>query len=326
MSKETMSRRDALKLGFVGAGAAMLATNAMAAAPTEKDVKFDEEYDVIIIGTGFAGLSAAAKAAERGYKVLILEKMGRVGGNSVINGGAFAVPMNKDQAAFGIKDSKELFIGDALKAGLGINHVEMLETIFARAQETLDFTIKCGAKYQLGKKPTWFGGHSVNRTIVTENMSGSAIIQPMAAFVEKLPGCKLVTRAKMDDFVMSNDGTSVIGVTARINYRFDNKLLSDDMENKTGEKKVFRAKKGVILASGGFSMDKVFRKLQDPRIAEDMDATNHDGATAGALLKAFQIGALPVHIDWIQQGPWACLLYTSPSPRDRTRSRMPSSA
>jgi len=306
MSQETMSRRDALKLGMVGAGAAMLAaTNAMAAAPTEKDVKFDEEYDVIVIGTGFAGLAAAAKAAERGYKVLILEKMGRVGGNSVINGGAFAVPMNKDQKTFGIVDSKELFIKDALKAGLGINHVEMLELIADRAQETLDFTIKCGAKYQLGKKPTWFGGHSVNRTIVTENMSGSAIIQPMAAFVEKLPGCKLVTRAKMDDFVMSNDGTAVIGVTARINYRFDNKLHNDDIENKTGEKKVFRAKKGVVLASGGFSMDKDFRKLQDPRIADDMDATNHEGATAGALLKAFQIGALPVHIDWIQQGPWA---------------------
>ena len=77
MSQEKMSRRDALKLGVIGAGAAMLgATNAMAAAPTEKDVKFDEEYDVIIIGTGFAGLAAAAKAAERGYKVLILEKMG----------------------------------------------------------------------------------------------------------------------------------------------------------------------------------------------------------------------------------------------------------
>ncbi|ACZ13096.1 flavocytochrome c [Sulfurospirillum deleyianum] len=306
MSQETMSRRDALKFGVLGAGAAMLtASQAMAAAPMEKDVKFDEEYDVIVIGSGFAGLAAAAKAAERGLKVLILEKMGRVGGNSVINGGAFAVPMNPDQAAFGIKDSKELFINDALKAGLGINHVEMLETIFARALETFDFTVKCGAKYQTGKKPTWFGGHSVNRTIVTENMSGSAIIQPMAAFVEKLPGCKLLTRAKFDDFVMSNDGTSVLGVTARINYRFDKKLISDDMENTSGEKKVFRAKKGVILASGGFSMDKIYRKMQDPRIAYDQDATNHDGATAGALLKAFQIGALPIHIDWIQQGPWA---------------------
>ena len=300
-----MSRRDALKFGVVGAGAAMLtAVNAMAAAPTEKDVKFDEEYDVIVIGTGFSGLSAAAKAAERGYKVLIIEKMGRVGGNSVINGGGMAVPNSAIQKKYGIVDSGELFIKDCLKAGLGINHVEMLETIVARSNDALDFALKCGAKFQ-DVKPAWFGGHSAPRTLVTENMSGSGIIQPMAAFVEKLPGCKILTRTKMDDFVMSNDGTSVLGVTVRINYRFDNKLLSDDVENKTGEKKVYKAKKGVILATGGFSMDKVYRKMQDPRIADDQDATNHDGATAGALLKAFQIGAFPVHIDWIQQGPWA---------------------
>ena len=305
MSQETMSRRDALKFGMMGAGAAMLsAANAMAAAPMEKDVKFDEEYDVIVIGTGFSGLAAAAKAAERGYKVLILEKMGRVGGNSVINGGGMAVPMNKYQKKHGIEDSGEKFIADCLKAGLGINHVELLETIVKRSNDALEFALKCGAKFQ-DVKPAWFGGHSVARTLVTENMSGSGIIQPMAAFVEKLPGCKILTRAKMDDFVMSNDGLSVLGVTARINYKFDKNLLSDDIENKSGEKKVYRAKKGVILASGGFSMDKIFRKIQDPRIAEDQDATNHDGATAGALLKAFQIGAMPVHIDWIQQGPWA---------------------
>ncbi|MCD8477106.1 MAG: flavocytochrome c [Sulfurospirillum sp.] len=305
MSKEMMSRRDALKLGVLGAGAAMLtASQAMAAAPTEKDVKFDEEYDVIVVGTGFSGLAAASKAAERGYKVLILEKMGRVGGNSVINGGGMAVPMNKYQKKHGIEDSGDKFIADCLKAGLGINHVEMLQTIVKRSNDALEFALKCGAKFQ-DVKPAWFGGHSAPRTLVTENMSGSGIIQPMAAFVEKLPGCKILTRAKMDDFVMSNDGTAVLGVTARINYRFDKNLLNDDIENKSGEKKVYRAKKGVILASGGFAMDKVFRKMQDPRIAEDQDATNHDGATAGAMLKAFQIGAMPVHIDWIQQGPWA---------------------
>ena len=306
MSKEMMSRRDALKFGALGAvGMAMMgATNAMAAAPTEKDVKFDEEYDVIVIGTGFAGLAAAAKAAERGYKVLILEKMGRVGGNSVINGGGMAVPNSTWQKKYGIEDSGEKFIADCLKAGLGINHVELLETIVKRAQDALDFSIKCGAKWQ-DVKPAWFGGHSVPRSLVTENMSGSGVIQPMAAFVEKLPGCKLMTKTKFDDFVMSNDGTAVLGVTARINYKFDKNLYNDDVENKSGEKKVYRAKKGVILASGGFSMDRSYRKIQDPRMTPDMDSTNHDGATAGALLKAFQIGAIPVHISWIQEGPWA---------------------
>ncbi len=97
MKTENISRREALRMGALGAaGLAMFGgINAMASeTPKAKDVKFDEEYDVIVIGTGFAGLAAAAKAAQRGLSVLILEKMGRIGGNSVINGGGMAVPNN----------------------------------------------------------------------------------------------------------------------------------------------------------------------------------------------------------------------------------------
>jgi flavocytochrome c len=304
MKKETLSRRDALKFGALGAGLAVFgASNAFAAAPLEKDVKFDEEYDVIVIGTGFAGLAAAAKAAERGLSVLVLEKMGRIGGNSVINGGGMAVPNMPLQKKHGIEDSNERFIEDCLKAGLGINHLELLETIANRATEAFEFSVKCGAKWQ-DVKPAWFGGHSVARTVVTENMSGSGVIQPMVEFVEKLPGCKIYRRTKFDDFVLNAEGR-VVGVAVRTNYRFDNKLLNDDLENTTGDKKAYKAKRGVILASGGFGADRMYRKLQDPRITDDADTTNHSGATAWAMLKAFQIGALPVQVDWIQFGPWA---------------------
>ena len=304
MEKSKLSRRDALKgvasLGLL-AGASTLMANE---SPKAKDVKFDESYDVVVIGSGFAGLAAATKAAQRGLKVLVIEKMGRLGGNSTINGGAFAVPNNDDQKKFGIKDSKELFIKDCLKAGLGLNHVELLEVIANRAQEALDFAESCGAKFQRGKEPTWFGGHSVPRTIVTQNMSGSGIIHPMASFAQKLPGCKIERRVKFDDFILDENG-AVVGIWARKNYKFDNKAFSDDVENKSGKKVAIKANRGVVLASGGFSADKYYRKLQDPRIEYTQDNTNQKGATAGALLSAFKIGAFPVHVGWIQQGPWA---------------------
>ncbi len=306
MKTENISRRQALRMGALGAaGIAMFGgVNAMASeTPKAKDVKFDESYDVIVIGTGFAGLAAAAKAAQRGLSVLIVEKMGRIGGNSVINGGGMAVPNNHLQKKHGIKDSNELFIKDCLKAGLGINHVELLETIANRAFDAFNFSVECGAKWQ-DVKPAWFGGHSVARTIVTENMSGSGVIKPMTKFVQALPGCKIVRRTKFDQFVLDDNGR-VVGITARTGYRFDSKLLSDDKDNKTGTPVAYGAKKGVILAAGGFAADKYFRKLQDPRLGVDQDATNHKGATAGALLEAFKIGAMPIHIGWIQQGPWA---------------------
>ena len=111
--QEQMSRRDLLKLGVAGAGALALgAVNVQASALNAKDVKFDEEWDVIIIGSGFAGLAAGLKAAQKGSKVLILEKMGRIGGNSVINGGGIALANKPVQAKTNIKDSKELFNAD----------------------------------------------------------------------------------------------------------------------------------------------------------------------------------------------------------------------
>ncbi len=151
------------------------------AAPTEKDVKFDEEYDVIVIGTGFSGLAAAAKAAERGYKVLILEKMGRVGGNSVINGGGMAVPMNKYQKEHGIVDSGELFIKDCLQRGSWFNHVEMWKRLLSALMMLLNLLLNVVPNFKM-LNPAWVCGHSVARTLVHRTtMSGSGSFQPMAA-------------------------------------------------------------------------------------------------------------------------------------------------
>ena len=67
--QKQISRRDLLKLSMAGAGAIALgAVNAQASAVDAKDVKFDEEWDVIIIGSGFAGLAAGLKAAQKGSK------------------------------------------------------------------------------------------------------------------------------------------------------------------------------------------------------------------------------------------------------------------
>ena len=302
--QKQISRRDLLKLSMAGAGAIALgAVNAQASTVDAKDVKFDEEWDVIIIGSGFAGLAAGLKAAQKGSKVLILEKMGRIGGNSVINGGGMAVANNPVQEKTGIKDNKELFIADCLKAGLGINHTELLETLVDRGMDAYNFLVENGVQFK--EHCAHFGGHSVARSMLTTNDSGSGYIQPMLEKFEgfKDKGCELRRRAKFDDFVM--DGERVAGVVIREEYKFDTNLYSDDLENTSGTKKTLKAKKGVVLAAGGFCRDKFYRKLQDPRIPDDVDSTNHAGATAGVLLKAFEIGAYPVQVDWIQFGPWA---------------------
>ena len=172
-----ISRRNFVKMGVLGASALALSGVNASAAAGEKEVKFDEEYDIVIVGTGFAGLAAALKASARGKKVLILEKMGRAGGNSVINGGNMAAPMNKYQVAQGIKDSKELFIADAVKDGLGLNHTELLSTMFDRSNDAVDLLVSCGAEFS--DKLIFESGHSVARSLQATNGSGSGYIQPM---------------------------------------------------------------------------------------------------------------------------------------------------
>ena len=84
MKNIQFSRRNLL-----GASVAALASSAFAAKasanPAPVPQKWDEEVDVIVVGSGFAGLAAAYEAAKAGSKVIILEKMPTHGGNSIIN-------------------------------------------------------------------------------------------------------------------------------------------------------------------------------------------------------------------------------------------------
>ncbi|MDO5046905.1 flavocytochrome c, partial [Campylobacter sp.] len=261
------------------------------------------EFDVVIIGSGFAALAASVKASEKGYKILIVEKMGRLGGNSVINGGLAAFPHNPLQEKEGVKDSNELFIQDCLKAGLNINHKDLLDTIASRAKDALALTLKCGVQYR--DRLEHLGGHSVPRTYGTTNGSGSGIVLPMIEYVKKIDKITIKTRTKFDEFIL-DDGGRVVGIKAREEYKFDKNLMDDDRENKSGTVKFFKASKGVVLASGGFCRDVFYRQVQDPRLDKDADSTNHPGATAGGLMAAFAIGAVPIQVSWLQFGPWGC--------------------
>ncbi len=83
-----LNRRTFLS-GSVAAGAAALfgTEAAHAAGAVKLPTKWDETADVVIVGSGFAGLAAAIEAKKAGASVVVLEKMATVGGNSIINGG-----------------------------------------------------------------------------------------------------------------------------------------------------------------------------------------------------------------------------------------------
>jgi len=294
-TKGKLTRRDFLKTtgGAAVAGVALggFMWNPAEAAPLPK--KWNESFDVVIIGSGFAGLAAAYEAKKAGASVLVLEKMKTPGGNSIINGGVVAAAGSPLQEKFGIKDSPELLLKDMLTAGLHLNYVELARLVAYQSNETVQWTInELGVKYK--EKVTQEGGHSVPRMYSTYNQSGSAIVTQLLAKLKEL-GVVPRTQCYLTQIYRDKDGR-VKGVQIREGYVFP--------KEDSGRLKNVKARKAVVLATGGFGADISFRTVQDPRLGPTVDTTNQPGATAEALKEALRIGCTPVQLSWIQLGPW----------------------
>ena len=102
--------------------------------------KWHEVADVVVIGSGFAGLAAAIEAGNAGASVIILEKMKGRGGNSVISDGLVAAAGSALQIKKGITDSPQIMFEDMLKAGLGLNHPALVKLVVEKSAETLQWT------------------------------------------------------------------------------------------------------------------------------------------------------------------------------------------
>ncbi|MEG1349210.1 MAG: FAD-dependent oxidoreductase, partial [Hafnia sp.] len=180
-NKINNSRRNFITKGtLLTTGAAFAAfSGSVSAASCSNDnaIRYHRVYDVIVVGSGFAGLAAALEAVNLGRSVLVIDKMPVCGGNSTINGGAVAVANSPLQQKEGIVDSPELMYKDMLKAGRGLNDKEQLTILVNNTTAAYEFTLKHGVVY----KPfvQHFGGHSVPRTLQTVESSGAGIVMPL---------------------------------------------------------------------------------------------------------------------------------------------------
>lgn len=147
------SRRNFLKgvtaagalAAFGLAGCAPKTTSEMAATGTAAsnaaDVNWDEETEVLVVGSGYAGLAAAYEAAKAGAAVRVIEKHKMAGGNSVYADGQIAVVGSAAQKAAGIEDSIETFMNDALTAGLNLNYKDKLQLVGEKSNEVFEWTV-----------------------------------------------------------------------------------------------------------------------------------------------------------------------------------------
>jgi flavocytochrome c len=253
-----------------------------------------ERFDVIVIGSGFAGLAAAIEAKRAGASVCVIEKMKAAGGNSIISDGGIAVPASQAQAEQHIQDSKELFYQDMMRAGLYCNQPALVRTLADGANDAFEWSKSyLGVPYL--EKIEIFGGHSVARCFTARGITGGTIIKQMLLKIREL-GIPILFQHRFLSF-WNDQNDTIIGVRVLKNYEYANSSAGEEI-------KIF-AERGIVLATGGFGADVAFRQAQDPRLDETIDTTNKPFATAEALQEALRIGAKPVDLSKVQLGPWA---------------------
>ena len=251
-----------------------------------KTLPKESTYDVVVIGAGGAGFSAAIEAKNAGANVVLLEKMPAVGGNSLISGAEMNAAKNWVQPKLGINDdSPELHAEDTYKGGDMKGDMNVIKVMTHNA---LDAAKWCrdylGVRFE-DDNLFFFGGHSRKRALIPVGHTGTEFITKFQAKADEL-GIPVITNMKAEELIKDKSGR-VVGVKATMN----------------GASYTFNAKGGVVLATGGFGANPEMVKKYNPKIDERFKTTDAPGTTGEALYMAERAGAQLVNMGYIQTYP-----------------------
>jgi fumarate reductase flavoprotein subunit len=287
---ETASGKGVSRRRFIlGTGSAVLggiAVNTLLPAKVQAVLppeKWDRETEVLIVGTGFAGLAAAIEAFDAGSKVVICEKSPVVGGNSTIASGAYNAVDPERQQKQDIKDSIDLHFQQTIQGGDFRGDPEKVRFLVENALDGLKWLEKMGVEFE----PTVYTviGALWPRSHDPANKGrGAAIVRALKAQVDnrKIP---VLTEAKMTGIVREKT--------------LDGPVLGAVITSR-GKEIYYKAAKAVVLTTGGFSADVALRAKHDPRLDKDVPTTNVPSATGEAIILAENEGADVTGMDYIQ--------------------------
>ncbi|MEC4891965.1 MAG: flavocytochrome c [Oscillatoria sp. PMC 1051.18] len=230
---------------------------------------WDESTDVIVIGSGFAGLAAAIEAAQAGCSVIVLEKRDSCGGNSWISGGALAAVDVVMQRRHGVVDSTRLMFEDMMRAGR-TNDPELVRLVCTHSFEVLQW-LRQDFGIEFMDRLEQLGGHSVPRCHSVEEIQGRNIINPM---LERAASLKVDIRLNtcMEEIYQTSQGTAIAVRASLVS-------TPDRAESLT-----IKAKKAIILASGGFSGEAAGKDALRTSLSDSTSETLRIAERAGAAL------------------------------------------
>jgi len=295
--------------------------------PAKRPEQWDEEVDVVVVGTGGAAFVSAILAADQGAKVLMLEKTHQVGGTTAFSGGIPWIPMNRYMKEAGIEDSRDAAITFIKRLSLGREPDPKLIDVFVdnghvmvdylHENTPLRFVMPEGYSEYYAHLPEALhkGTRSMDPVpfdlktvgewapLVRQNPVFPPLTLAEGGAVGGIDFAKLGERMENNIVTM---GRSLIGallkaaldrdVEIKINTPGKELVLDDEgnvigivAENEDGEKVFIGARKGVVLASGGFEWNQELIKtfLKGP-ITHPMSPPGNDG---DGLIMAMEAGA-----------------------------------
>lgn len=243
----------------------------------------DDVADVVIIGAGASGMSAAIEADSLGYDVILLEKMPYVGGNTIRATAGINIVESPEQAALGIDDSKSLFVSDVLASGHSENNVLMLEKLADESASALDWLNGMGADLS---DVGILAGHSVARTL---RPSGGL---PVGGEIVR------VLKNKIDqmgiDLRLENKATKILTDA-------QGKITGVEVLDRTGRTYVVKTSQ-VIIATGGFGGSPEMYVYYNQKL-KGYKTTNSPSATGDFIGFVKDLNVQLVDMSYIQTHP-----------------------
>ena len=267
-----MKRRDVLILGSY---AMLLGPRAFAARR--------ERADVVVIGSGGAGMTSAITAFDASARIVVLEKMPLTGGNTQLAAGGMNAAETLFQKKRAIPDSVRLMYDDTFKGGKSLARPELVEILARDSSSSIEWLTALGADMSdVGR----MGGASADRT---HRPSGGKAVGQHIIHVMRQNAIKRGMDVRINSKVLEilrSAGGAVSGVV---------------VQNGFGEIYTIEAP-AVILASGGFSsnLDRVVKYRPEYL---GFSSTNQPGATGDGLDLAAALGAKLVDMEQIQIHP-----------------------
>lgn len=241
----------------------------------------DTSCDIVIVGAGGAGLTAAYEATGKGAKVIVIEKMGIVGGNTNYATGGLNASETSVQKKLGIKDSNEQYFEDTMKGGHNLNNPDLVHTMVNNSAAVVDWLISIGADLS----DIGLNGGSTNPR--SHRPQGGAPVGPMLVNTLKTADEKLGI-----DIRLNNKCTGIISENG--------KPAGVTVTSPGGDYKI--TAKAVIIATGGFGANPDMVTQYKPEL-KGFGTTNHAGATGDAFAWVQQFDAALVDMDQIQTHP-----------------------